>query len=265
MGDTPLGDYLPRLVDMGYTGIEVVGDFARRPAGEVRALVADHGLEVISTLALNEIDLAHPLPSMRQDSIERVRQLLDYCIDLDCARLVLREKPGRMRPIVGRVKEWSLLQQSLRGLFYSAALAGVELAWLPVNRYEGFLVNTAQDALLLLGKVDTHRADVALSSYHMNIEEHGFRSTLENVGRRLGLFYVAESNRRSLGEGRIDWFEVCLALNAIGYEGDLLVECQAVGADPLLPVGRSPDWAQEVLAWAADSIRNLRVALQSCP
>lgn len=262
MGDTPLIDYLPRLVEMGYTGIEIVGDAARLPAGEARALVEDHGVSVMSVLALSEIDLAHPLPSIRQEGIERVRQLLDYCIDLNCERLVLREKPGRMRPIVGRSKEWNLLQQSLRTILYSAALGGVEIDWLPVNRYEGYLVNTAQDALILLDKLGVHRAGVALNSYHMNMEEVEFRATLENVGGRLGVFYAAESNRRTLGEGRIDWMEVCLALQAIGYTEDIIVECQAVGADPLLPVGRSPDWPHEVLDCAKASIRNLRKALR---
>lgn len=264
MGDTPLMDYLPKLAEMGYTGIEVVGDSARQPAAEVSALVEDQGLSVMSVIAMNEIDLAHPLPSMRQDSIEMVRELLDYCIDLDCPRLVLREKPGRMRPIVGRVKEWSLLQQSLRAVVHSAAHLSLEVVFLPVNRYEGYLVNTAQDALNLLGRMEPFHADVALNSYHMNVEENGFRSTLENVGNRLGLFYAAESHRRALGEGRIDWLEVCLALDAVGYDGDILIECQAVGADPLLPVGRTPNWSNEVLAWAEQSIQHLRVALAAC-
>jgi D-psicose/D-tagatose/L-ribulose 3-epimerase len=166
-----------------------------------------------------------------------------------------------MRPIVGRTKEWSLLQYSLRTVMHSASHTGIDLSFLPVNRYEGFLVNTAQDALNL---VESLQVDIALNSYHMNIEESGLRSALENVGERLGIFYAAESHRRSLGDGRIDWLDLCLALNAINFRGDIIVECQAAGADPLVPVGRSPYWPDEVLAWAADSIDHLRVALAAC-
>lgn len=264
MGDIPFMDYLPRLEQMGYTGIELIGDSARAPAANILAVVDEYGLSVMSVVAVNEIDLAHPLPSMRQESIEMVRDLLNYCIEIGCRKLVLREKPGRMRPIVGRVKEWSLLQQSLRAVMYSASHAGVQVLFLPVNRYEGFLVNTAQDALKLLERIDPMDANVALNSYYMNLEESGFRSTFENVGSRLGLFYASESNRRALGEGRIDWLEVCLALDAIGYRDDIIIECQAVGADPMLPVGRSPDWPLEVLAFAEQSIAHLRVALAAC-
>jgi D-psicose/D-tagatose/L-ribulose 3-epimerase len=258
MGDTPLADYLPKLEKMGFAGIEIVGDSARLPAAEVRSHTEEHGLAVMSVIGMDDIDLAHPLHSMRQESIEKVRDLLEYCSELHCPRLVLREKTGRMRPIVGRTKEWSLLQYSLRVLMHSASHMGVELAFLPVNRYEGFLVNTAQDALNL---VDSLQVDIALNSYHMNLEENGLRSTLENVGRRLGIFYAAESHRRSLGDGRIDWLELCLALDAVEYSGDIIVECQAAGADPMLPVGRAPDWPDEVLNWAEDSISYLRVAL----
>lgn len=264
MGDVPLMDYLPRLEKMGYSGIELIGDSARVPAANVLTGVDEYGLSIMSVVAVNEIDLAHPLPSMRQDSIEMVRELLDYCLEISCRRLVLREKPGRMRPIVGRLKEWSLLQQSLRAVMHSASHAGVQILFLPVNRYEGFLVNTAQDALSLLERIDPLDANVALNSYYMNIEESGFRSTIENVGSRLGLFYAAESNRRALGEGRIDWLEVCLALDAIDYKDDIIVECQAVGSDPMLPVGRSPEWPAEVLAFAEQSIAHLRVALAAC-
>lgn len=264
LGDTPLADSLPQLVKMGYTGVELIGDSARRSASDVRALTDEYGISVFSVIAMNEIDLAHPLHSMRMESIEMARALIDYCAELACHRLVLREKPGRMRPIVGRLKEWSMLQQSLRALVHSAAAVGVQILFMPVNRYEGFLVNTAQDALALLGRPEALGASVALSSYHMNLEERGIRSTFEEVGNRLGLFYAAESNRRSLGEGHIDWMEVCMSLQAIEYQGPIVIECQAMGADPLLPVGRSPNWVDEVLEFAEQSIQNMRVALAAC-
>ncbi|MCB0116542.1 MAG: sugar phosphate isomerase/epimerase, partial [Caldilineaceae bacterium] len=212
---------------------------------------------------VNEIDLAHPLHSMRQESMEMVRSLLEYCVEIGCSRLILREKPGRMRPIVGRLKEWNVLQQSWRALAHSAMSVGVQICFLPVNRYEGFLINTASEALSLLERSDPH-SGVALSTYHMNVEERGFRSTFEEVGRRLGLLYAVESNRRALGDGHIDWLEVCLSLDAIGYEGPVVIECQALGADPLLPVGRSPAWVDEVFDLAEQSIQNLRVALAAC-
>jgi D-psicose/D-tagatose/L-ribulose 3-epimerase len=263
LGDTPLVDSLPHLAKMGYTGIELIGDSARVPTADVHLLSEEFGLSILSVIAMNEIDLAHPLHSMRQESVEMTRDLIEYCAELGCPKLVLREKPGRMRPIVGRLKEWNMLQQSWRALVHSAASVGVQLLFLPVNRYEGFLVNRAAEALSLLGSANP-QAGVALNTYHMILEEQGFRSTFEEVGRRLGLFYAVESNRRSLGEGHIDWLEVCLSLQAIEYQGPVVVECQATGADPFLPVGRSPEWVNEVLGFAEQSIQNLRVALAAC-
>jgi D-psicose/D-tagatose/L-ribulose 3-epimerase len=264
LGDVSAFDYLPRLADMGYDGVEVVGDFQGLPLDDLRAALDESELSVFSVLAPPQLDLAHPLPSMRQESIDYLRDLIDFCIDVGSPRLVVREQPGRLRPIVGRTKEWGLLQQSLRTLGYGAAHAGIQVCLLPINRYEGFLVSHAQDALSLLEKVNSAQVKIALNSYHMNIEEEGFRSTFDNVSGQLGLFYAAENHRRALGQGRMDWLEICLTLGAIGYEGPILIECQAQGSDPLLPVGRAPDWDEEVLRYAEASLEHMRMVQAAC-
>jgi D-psicose/D-tagatose/L-ribulose 3-epimerase len=171
LGDLSLTEYLPDLVDAGYDGVEIVGDLTRQPADDLRDVVEDHGLSVLSVIPTNEIDLAHPLRSLRQESVDAVRGLIDYSVAVGARRLVLREKPGRMRPIVGRQKEWTVLQQSLRSLVGHAAGMNVHLALLPVNRYEGFLVNTVRDANALLQTISDPGLDLelALSTYHMHL------------------------------------------------------------------------------------------------
>ncbi len=260
MGDAPLEEYLPALMDMGYNGIEVVMDPRLFPAGPTRAIVAANGLDVLSVAAPGDLDLAHPLPSLRHRSIEEARRVIEYAVEVGSPRVVFREKVGRVRPIVGRTKEWALLRDSLRPLAQSAAQWGVDILLLAVNRYEGFLVNTADQALQAIDEVEGP-VKVALSTYHMHMEEDNMRAALESVGERLGLVYAAENQRRALGSGQIDWVEICQGMNHMGYDGPLVVECQAPGADPFLPVGRAPDWQAEVLACAETSIQHLRVAL----
>lgn len=264
LGDVSPFDYLPRLADMGYDGVEVVGDFQGIPVDDLRAALDESELSVFSVLTPPQIDLAHPLPSMRQESVDYVRDLIDFCMDVGSPRLVVREQPGRVRPIVGRIKESGLLQQSLRTIGYGAAHAGVQICLMPINRYEGFLVNSAQDALSLLEKVNSTQVRIALNSYHMNMEEDGFRSAFDNVSGQLGLFYAAENHRRVLGQGRLDWMEIGLTLGAIGYEAPILIECQAEGSDPLLPVGRAPDWDEEVMRYAEASLEHMRMVQAAC-
>lgn len=261
MGDVSLADYAPSLAQMGYDGIEVVGDLSHMPARELRSILDEHGLAVLSIVPTNDVDLAHPLPSQRQQAIDYYRELMDYCIDIDCSHILVREKAGRIRPIVGRTKEWQLYQQSISAITRTAMRMNMHISVLPVNRYEGFLVNTAQDALDTLANLDTFHADVALNTYHMNIEEEGMGAAIQAVGNRLGLFYAAENHRRALGNGQIDWIDVCTTLADQSFSGSIVVECQASGADPFLPVGRAPEWPSQVLDSAERSIEYLRVAL----
>lgn len=261
MGDAPLYDYLPTLADMGYDGIELATNSSLFTVEEVRPALEESRLAVYAVTAPLDLDLAHPLPSLRHRSIDEARRTIEYTVSLGCHRLVLREKAGRMRPIVGRAKEWALLQDSLRTLTQSAAQWGVDLCLLAVNRYEGFLVNTAEDAMKTIGQVGASHIMVALNTYHMHMEEDDLRAAIEHTENHLGLFYAAENHRRALGAGQIDWVDVCQTLNRMGYQGPMIVECQATGADPFLPVGRSPEWQAEVLNWAEASIQHLRVAL----
>jgi sugar phosphate isomerase/epimerase len=261
MGDTPITEYAPLLARMQYDGVELVGDPERVSAREMRAVLLDNGLSVLAVMPTNDADPAHPLPSQRQRSIDYYRELLEFCVELGCSRLVIREKPGRIRPIVGRSKEWALYQQTLTAVAQSAANLNVRVSVLPVNRYEGYLINKANDALDVIQQQSQQQLDIALNTYHMNIEEASIRVALQKVGRYLGIFYASENHRRVVGEGHIDWPDICLALKNQEYSGDIIVECQAPGADPLVPVGRSPDWPAEVLENARRSIENLRVAL----
>ncbi len=261
LADTPLEDTLPALAHMGYQGVELVGDPERFPVEQVRPVLTIHGLEVMAVALPPTLDLAHPLPSLRHDSLAQARELLGYCGAVACPRLVVRERVGRIRPIVGRQREWTLFRQSVANLIQAAAGIGVRIAVLPVNRYEGYLLNTAADGLALLQRLDPFRAELALNTYHMNVEEADLPEALREAASRLGLLYAAENHRHAIGQGHLDWVALCQVLHRHVPSLDLLVECQAPGADPLLPIGRDPRWPQQVLAYAEESIRTLRIIL----
>lgn len=261
MGDVGYANYFPELSAAGFDGVDILGDRARFDPIEVRSIAYDHGLSIFSVTAPYDLDLAHPLRSLRQKSVDEARALIDYCAECGADRLVLREKPGRIRPIVGRRREWNLLKQSLRSVADHAAGLPLMVSLLPVNRYEGFLVNSVRDGLQTLDEIASPNIDLALNTYHMNIEESDLIEALDEGAERLGLLYLAENHRRALGSGHIDWIEVCQLLNRVDFHGLLLVECQADGADPFLALGRHPEWSESVIEWAADSMDHLKVAL----
>lgn len=105
-----------------------------------------------------------------------------------------------------------------------AAQAGVSLGLEIVNRYETNVINTCEQALLLLDEIGEPNVRIHLDTYHMNIEERDFRTPVLLAGDRLGYVHIGESNRGYLGEGTVDFDTFFNALGEIGYAGTITFE-----------------------------------------
>lgn len=92
------------------------------------------------------------------------------------------------------------------------------------NRFEEFLLNTAQEAIDFVDRVGSSHCKILLDTFHINIEEDGFTEAITKVGAKMGHFHMGEQNRRPPGRGRIPWDEVFSALKSIGYTGPLVME-----------------------------------------
>jgi sugar phosphate isomerase/epimerase len=91
----------------------------------------------------------------------------------------------------------------------------------------------------------------------MNIEEADLGSAIRTAGEHLVLFHAADSNRQAVGRGHTDFRGVMRALEDIGYDGSIVIECTASGPDPFTPV-KGPGWRDEVVGYMAESISLLR-------
>ena len=107
----------------------------------------------------------------------------------------------------------------LRAAARHAAELGVTLGIEPCNRYEVFLVNTADQAIELAEMIGEDNVGIHLDAYHMNIEEEGFEAPVRRVGDRLRHFHLSESHRGIPGRGVVDWEAVMRGLNGISYDG----------------------------------------------
>jgi len=93
-----------------------------------------------------------------------------------------------------------------------------------VNRFEQFLLNTAEEGVAYVEQVGSPNAKILLDTYHMNIEEDSIGSAIQTAGRHLGHVHLGESNRRPPGNGHIPWDELAGALKKIGYQRALVME-----------------------------------------
>lgn len=115
--------------------------------------------------------------------------------------------------------------KSMKRLAELAAQHGITLNMEALNRFEGYLINTAKEAVDYVKAVGKPNVKVMLDTFHMNIEEDSMFGAIELAGNLLGHFHVGEANRKPPFEkGRIPWAEIGKALKKINYTGNIVME-----------------------------------------
>lgn len=124
---------------------------------------------------------------------------------------------------------------AMRDVAQASRAAGIPVALEVVNRYETNQFNEVYGALKFIDEIGEDNVFVHLDTYHMNIEEAGFRAPIVAAGDRLGYVHIGESHRGYLGSGNVGWAELFRALDEIGYRGDITFESfSSAVVDPAL-------------------------------
>lgn len=118
-------------------------------------------------------------------------------------------------------------KRSVRGMKEIAKIAedrGVVLGMEVLNRYEGYLLNTCEEALEYVDAVDSPNVKIMLDTFHMNIEEDNIGAAIRRAGPQLCHLHLGEQNRRVPGKGSLPWAEIGRALRDIDYRGAAVME-----------------------------------------
>jgi D-psicose/D-tagatose/L-ribulose 3-epimerase len=255
-GDEPLAETAARLAGFGYDGLELKGDLDLYAPAEVKAILDDHGLTVLS-LTPEDVDLPHPDAEVRAEAVDYYLRLLDFAAEVGAPMVGCHGAVGRIRPVTTYEQEYVNYVVGVQRIAEQAQELGLQLAIEVLNRYESHLLNTAEEALRFVEEVGVPNVGLLLDAYHMNIEEADLAGAIRTAGEHLILFHAADSNRQAVGRGHTDFPGVMRALKDIGYDGSIIIECTASGPDPFTPV-KGQGWREEVASYIEESIRLLR-------
>jgi D-psicose/D-tagatose/L-ribulose 3-epimerase len=101
---------------------------------------------------------------------------------------------------------------------------GITLGLEACNRYETYLYNTLEDTRDTILKVGAPNLKLHADTYHMNIEEEGFRTPILATKDVLEYVHMSESHRGMVGTGTVNWDQVFQALKDSGFSGYLTLE-----------------------------------------
>ena len=114
--------------------------------------------------------------------------------------------------------------KNLKELSKTAEDYDVTLGMEVLNRYEGYILNTCDEAIDFVDEIGSSHVKIMLDTFHMNIEEDNIAAAIRKAGSRLGHLHLGEQNRMVPGKGSLPWGEIGQALRDIRYEGAAVME-----------------------------------------
>jgi sugar phosphate isomerase/epimerase len=135
-------------------------------------------------------------------------------------------------------EEWRWVTDALKEVYELSERLNVRLALEPLNRFETYFLNRADQAMALAEAVGPH-CGVCLDAFHLNIEEADMFAAIRAAKGRLFDFHVADNNRLAAGMGALDWPRIVRTLRETGYDGALTNEF--VASVDRTPVSPFPD------------------------
>ena len=126
---------------------------------------------------------------------------------------------------VNKTEDWARSVAEMKKLAKIAASHGIAMGMEVLNRFEGYLLNTSEEAVAYVRDVGEPNVRVMLDTFHMNIEEDSITGALRTAGDLLGHIHAGEANRRPPKDGgRFDWREIGAVLREIGYDATIVME-----------------------------------------
>jgi D-psicose/D-tagatose/L-ribulose 3-epimerase len=225
--DLPL---LAKAKSLGFSVMDInVSHPERFPVQAVKKTLREVGIEAITTIGLPaDCNLIDTNPAVRRHGIDVLKQLIDINIELGSKILggVIYAAWGYLSGKGRTEQEWHWSVESMKEVaLYAKSKSDLILAVEPVNRFETYFLNIAEDAVRYCREVGTGNIKVHLDSFHMIREELSFKKAVEVCGKEyLGYVHVCENNRGIPGTGQVPWKEFFTSLKKIGYNGPLSIE-----------------------------------------
>lgn len=216
------------LKKMGFDGIEIdLGHPSTLPIAKLKEKMDQTGMRCTFNVALNkDQNLISLDEEKRKNGTEFLKKLIEIVSDVgsDVLGGVLYAASGEFTGKTRTQDEWNRCKESLLEVADFAKEKQVVLALEPINRYETYFLNTAEDTKKLVEEIDHHNLGILLDTYHINIEEESFYEAIKTAGKYLYHMHLCENNRGIPGTGHVRWVEVFKALKEIGYNRWAVIE-----------------------------------------
>ncbi len=164
---------------------------------------------------------------VRKRAVQRLKEQLDLASLLNCSIVI-----GSMRGVIGpkdsREAVDSRMIESCKELCEYAERGNGTIVIEAIDRFETNYLQRAEEVMDIIHRVGSDRLGVHLDTYHMNMEERDWKQPVLLCKNHLKHVHVADNTRHYPGYGLINFAPFLEALEAIGYDQTLTMECYPV-------------------------------------
>lgn len=210
-GKELLKEGIERIARFGYDAVELKGESDESRRANVSQVLDKYDVEVSSICGIypwptKSRDLSSDNGEIRDMAIRYVKEWIDFARSLNETVVVVSPSPvGKLNPSSDKKTDWKNAVESVKRIAGYAEEQNVLIGIEAINRYEVYLVNSAEDALKFMNEVNSNNVKVMLDCFHANIEESDLASAIRKVGPDLVNLHITDSNRRAAGRGHIDF------------------------------------------------------------
>ncbi|MBO3832576.1 MAG: sugar phosphate isomerase/epimerase [Candidatus Brockarchaeota archaeon] len=247
------------LSELGFKAIEIPGwlqlnpfNFSKTDLKRLRELSSSYGVSIVASNIIYPPGFSHTSESehLRRRSIEYTYKLAEAASEVTCPVLVWGS--GKARSIPFETAREKGCERNLEVL-KTAAKAGeefnVRFGIEPLPKNETNFVNTIEEALELVEKVNSDFVKITADVRHMIREEYDLVESLKKAGGEIVHVHLADNNSRVPGRGIIDFNRLLKCFREIGYRGAMSIEAR-LGENP----GEELRFALEVLKQSVSSV-----------
>lgn len=227
--DATLG-VLKKAADMGFDFFEIcIEDPATIHPGTIAPALRDAGIAALVCGAFGPArDISSEDAAVRRQGVEYIRQCVDIAAALgsDMVSGPMYSATGKARLLSpdDKKRQWDWAVENMQACADYAAEKNIRLAVETLNRFETDFLNTVDQGLDFLGRIDRHNVGFLLDTFHMNIEEIDIPAALRKAGDKVFNFHACSNNRGTPGEDHIDWAGIAAAFKGIGYDRPIVIE-----------------------------------------
>ena len=224
--------YISRVKKLGFDVLEIscamLKAISTQELMEMKKMAADAGITLTAGYGpgANE-NLASANEDVVKNAVAFYTDILKKLEILDIHTLgggIYSYWPVDYSKPIDKKGDWARSVKNVRTVAKVAGECGVDYCLEVLNRFEGYLLNTAKEAVQFVEEVDEPAAKVMLDTFHMNIEEDSMTEAILTAGDKLGHFHAGENNRRVPGKGNTPWAEIGKALHRVNYQGNVVME-----------------------------------------